>query len=170
MSTNKFLTIVAGVQRLVTAIATSAGAGDASKIIATDGTGKIDSSFFPTGFGDETITIVASENLSAGHFVNVYDNSGTPNVRKADASNGRDANGFVLAAVTASNNATVYQIGENNQLTSLTAGTTYYLSATTAGAATTTAPSTSGQIIQELGTAFSTTALVFVDRGFIEIA
>ena len=171
MSTNKFLTIVTGgVQRLVTAISSSAGAGDANKIIATDSTGKIDSTLFPTGLGAETVSMTASENLSAGHFVNVWLDSGTPKVRKADASNGRDANGFVLAAVTSGNAATVYQMGNNNQLSSLTADTLYYLSATTAGTPTATAPSTSGQIIQELGTAFSSSSIPFVDRGYIEIA
>lgn len=169
MTTNKFLTLVNGVRQLVTAISASAGAGDASKIISTNSSGKLDNTFLPTGVGPDTTTVVTSENLAAGDFVNIYNNTGTSTARKADASNGRDANGFVLAAVTSGQNATVYRLGENNQLTSLAPGTTYYLSATTAGQAAVTAPSATGQIVQELGVAFSATTLVFVDRGFIEI-
>lgn len=168
MSSNKFLSKVSGITTLLTAIATSAGVGDANKIVMTDSAGKLDSTLMPSGIGADTASILASENLSAGDFVNVYDNAGTPNCRKADASNGRDANGFVLAPVTSGNNATVYKSGNNNQLTSLTAGTTYYLSGSTAGAPTSTAPSTG--MIQELGTAFSSTALNFTDRGFTNIA
>lgn len=170
MSALKFLTRAAsGAQQLIAAITTSAGAGDGNKILATGADGKIHSSFFPTGFGDDTGIAVASENLAAGNFVNVYDNAGAATVRKADASNGRDANGFVLAAVTSGANATVYRMGSNNQLAGLTTGATYYLSATTAGTATTAAPTTSGQMIQELGSAFNPTTLVFTDRGFVEI-
>lgn len=170
MSALKFLTIAAnGAQQLIAAITSSAGAGDGNKVIATGADGKIHSSFFPTGFGDETGVAVAGENLAAGNFVNVYNNAGVATVRKADASNGRDANGFVLAAVASGSNATVYRMGANNQLSGLIPGATYYLSATTAGTVTTTAPSASGQMIQELGTAFDATTLIFTDRGVVEI-
>lgn len=170
MSTNKFLTkATSGITRLVEAIAASAGAGDANKIIATGSDGRIDESLMPTGIGADVDTLPATENLAAGDFVNVYDVAGTASVRKADASNGRDANGFVKAAVTSGQNATVYKGGSNEELTSLTAGTTYYLSASSPGTATATAPTASGQIIQELGVAFSATSIAFVDRGFVEI-
>lgn len=169
MSSNKFVTIINGVRTLVTAIATSAGVGDANKIVATGADGRLSSTLLPVGIGADTFSAPTTEALAAGNFVNVYDNAGTANVRKADASNGRDANGFVLEAVANAANATVYRMGTNTQLTSLTAGITYYLSPTTAGTATATAPSTSGQIIQELGTASTATSLNFVDRGFVSI-
>ncbi len=41
MTTNRFLTIASGVRRLVTAIASSSGATDASKIVATGSDGRI---------------------------------------------------------------------------------------------------------------------------------
>lgn len=170
MSTNKFLTLIDGVRQLVTAISTSSGAGDANKIVATSGTGYIDATLLPPGIGADSSTIQATENLAAGDFVNVYDLTGSARCRKADASNGRDANGFVLASVTSGQEATVYRLGTNTSLTSLTAGTTYYLSASVAGAATATAPSTTGHIVQELGVAFDSTNLVFIDRGFITLA
>jgi hypothetical protein len=167
VSSNKFLTIIDGVRSLVTAIATSAGVADALKIVMTDSTGRLSSTLMPVGIGADTFTAAATEALAAGNFVNVYDDAGTTKVRKADASNSRDANGFVLEAVSNAATATVYRLGTNNQLTSLTAGLTYYLSGSVAGGVTATAP-TAG-IIQELGTASSATALSFVDRGFTVI-
>lgn len=169
MSTNKFLTILSGVRTLATAIATSAGAGDANKIIATNSSGKLDVTMLPTGVGPTTISVTTSETLAAGDFVNIYNNAGTRNVRKADATNTRPAHGFVLAAVTSGQTATVYQQGENTGLTSLTPGTPMFLG-TTAGAATATAPSASGQIVQELGFALSTTSILFEYDGYTAIS
>lgn len=161
MSTNRFLTLTAGLQQLVTAIASSAGVGDASKVIATNSAGKLDSTFLPTGVGPVTVAIQATENLSAGDFVNIH-NSGGARVRKADGSNGRAAHGFVLDAVTSGGTATVYRSGSNTSLTSLTPGTLYWLSTTTAGVPTATAPAlTTGHIIQVVGVADSTGALTF---------
>ena len=169
MSSNKFLSLVNGIWQQLTAINTSAGAGDADKIIATDSSGKIDNSFMPVGIGPDTVTIQASENLAAGDFINIHNDTG-PRVRKADATNTRPASGFVLASVTSGQNATVYLSGRNTGLTSLTPGTRYYLSDSAAGGATATAPADSGEIVQYLGTADSATSLVFEDNGYIAIA
>lgn len=133
---------------------TSAGAGDAGEIIALDSSGKIDISLLPTGIGPDVAIVLASENLSAGDYVNIYDNTGTPNVRKADASNSREAHGFVLSAVSSAANATVYFEGGNNGLSGLTPGARMYLG--TAGAATATVPVSPGsQIFQLLGIAIA---------------
>lgn len=170
MSALKFMTVLAsGVQQLVAAIQASAGAADANKIIATGSDGKLDTTLLPTGVGPDTVTIEASENLAAGDFVNIHDSAGAK-VRKADASNGRPAGGFVLAAVTSGQNATVYLSGRNTELTSLTPGTRYYLSAAAAGTATATAPTASGQLVQYLGTADSATSLVFEDNDYVDLA
>jgi len=140
----------------------SAGAGDAGKIVALDSTGRIDSSMMPVGVGADTASIIASENLAAGDFVNVWDNSGTQNVRKADASAaGKEADGFVLSTVTSGNSALVYFEGSNTQLSSLTKGARYYLSAATPGAPTTTPVTGSGNVLQYLGRAISATAIAF---------
>lgn len=144
-----------------TAVQTSAGAGDANKILRLDSTGKIDNSMMPTGIGADTASIVASEALSAGDFVNLWNNAGAINARKADATtSGKEADGFVLSAVSASASATVYFEGTNTQRTGLTAGSRYYL-ATTAGSVTTTPPSTAGNVVQYIGKAISTTAISF---------
>lgn len=159
MSTNKFITIVSGLRTLVTAISSSAGVSDANKIIATDSSGRIDSTLMPTGIGPSTLSVVASEALVAGDFVNFHNNAGTLNMRKADSSNGREAHGFVLASVSSSATGTAYRTGVNTGRTSLTPGTIYYLS--TAGGVTTTAPTASGSIVQPLGVAESATAINF---------
>ena len=167
MSTNRFLTIASGVRRLVTAISSSAGARDASKIIATDSSGKIDISLMPTGVGAATQTIVASEALAAGDLVNIWNNAGTRSVRKADASNTRPAHGFVTASVSSAANATVFQQGELTGLTGLTPGQIRYLSGTTAGQSTATPPAATA-ILQEVGIAVSTTSILFEYDGYTE--
>jgi hypothetical protein len=143
---------------IVNSVATSAGAGDSGKLAALDGSGRLDSSFLPVGVGADTATVQASENLAAGDYVNLH-NSGGARVRKADASNGRRADGFVLASVTSASNATVYFEGQNTGVTGKTPGAVQYLSATTAGATTETAPTTAGQIMQVLGVAVTATVI-----------
>ena len=165
MSALRFLTKTsAGAQRLLAAITSSAGAGDANKIVATGADGKLDGTLLPTGVGADTTTKPATENLAAGDLVNFHDNGGTPSVRKADASNGRRADGFVLTSVTSGANATVYPPGSQvTELTGLTIGT-YYLSGSTAGAVSATPPdpaTATGQIMQEVGRADSTTSFFF---------
>jgi len=137
----------------------STGATDAGKIVALDSTGKLDNSLMPVGIGADTKVLPASENLAAGNFVNVFNDAGTTKVRKADATvAGKEANGFVLSAVTAGNDATVYFEGTNNQLSGLTGGSVYFLS-TTAGAVSSTAPSSSGNVVQRIGRALSATEI-----------
>ena len=69
---------------IVNAKASSVGAGDAGKVVALDGSGRIDPTMMPVGLGADTASIQASEALSAGDFVNIW-NSGGARVRKADA-------------------------------------------------------------------------------------
>lgn len=139
----------------------SAGAGDAGKIPALDSAGLIDSSMMPVGIGADTVSAVASENLAAGDLVNVWNDSGTVKIRKADATSaGKEASGYVLSSVSSSASATVYLEQKVTGLTGLTAGAVYYLS-TTAGGVTSTAPSSSGNVVQRIGRAASTTVLIF---------
>jgi hypothetical protein len=145
------------------AVISSAGAGNSGDIPALDSTGRLDMSVMPSGIGSTTITVTASEALSAGNFVNLWNNAGTLNVRKADnTATGKEADGYVLAAVSNGATATVYLSGLNNQCTSLTVGSTYYLG--TGGAPTTTAPSSTGNVVQELGFAVSATAIEFAGK------
>lgn len=145
---------------IVNGTVTSAGAGDSGKVVQLDAGGKIDTTALPTGVGAETKIITASEALSAGDWINVHNSTGAK-ARKADASNGRKAHGFVLAGVSNGNPATVYFEGTNNQQSSRTPGATQYLSGSTPGASTETAPSTSTYIVQEIGVAESATEVSF---------
>ncbi len=167
MSTNRFLTIASGVRRLVTAISASVGVGDANKIVATDSTGRLDSSLLPSGVGPLTLTIVASEALAASDLINIWNNSGTRNARKADASNTRPAHGFVLSSVSNGGDATVYLQGELTGLTGLTIGQVRFLSSSAAGQSTATAPAATA-ILQEVGVAVSTTSILFEYDGYTE--
>lgn len=133
----------------------------ADSVVATDGTGTIPAVLMPPGITAPTASVVSSENLAAGDLVNVYNNAGVGNVRKADASTtGKEAHGFVLSAVTSPAAATVYFGDPNTAVTGLTPGA-QFLSAATAGKSTITAPSAAGQIVQRVGTATSATVLIF---------
>ena len=152
---NGVLTEIFGVQ-------TSAGAGNAGDLVSLDNSGRIDNSMMPVGIGADTATITASETLAAGDWVNVWNNSGAK-VRKADATTaGKEAHGFVLAAVTSGNPATVYFEGTNTQVTGQTPGPVYLQ--TTAGTGGPTAPSASGNLVQQVGVALSATSVNF-ERG-----
>lgn len=149
---------------------TSAGIANAGDIVALDGTGKLDMTLMPSGVGASTKVIVTSENLSAGDWVNVWNDSGTLKARKADATtNGKVADGFVLSTVTSGNNATVYFRGTNTQKSGLTVGSIYFLH-TTAGGETTTAPTGAGNIVQVLGKAVSATEIEFERVSYYEKA
>lgn len=166
----KYLENNGGQLREVNGTATSAGAGDAGKIVQLNSSGNVDITMLPPGVGAQTKLAATSENLSAGDLVNLWNDSGTIKARKADASNGRRAMGYVLSSVTSPANATVYLDGTISGLTSLTPGAIYYLSAATAGGVVSTAPSTAGQISQEVGPALSATEIDFEPRQPITLA
>lgn len=156
---HKPIQLVNGKLTQVEATVVSAGAGDAGEIVALDSSGKIDVSVLPTGLGPNVKLILASENIGAGKYVNIYDNTGTANVRLADNSNGREAHGFLLDAVVSAANATVYFEGTNNDLSGLTSGARQFLG--TAGGVTATPPTFAGgaTISQLVGTAISATEI-----------
>lgn len=136
------------------------GTGNENKIPALDGSGRIPATMMPTGVGADTDTIEASEALSAGDFVNVFNDGGTAKMRKADATTaGKEAHGFVTESIASAAAGTCYFEGNNGQVSGLTAGV-QYLSAT-AGSSTSTPPSGSGNIVQRIGVASGATNLNF---------
>jgi hypothetical protein len=160
MAESKYLALICGRIREVFATVTSAGAADDGKIVALGTDGRIDSSVMPVGIGAEVKTIQASENLSAGNLVNIWNSAGQFRVRKADATtSGKEANGFVLSAVTSGQNATVYLEGTLTGLGGMLPGRMYL--STTPGEATATPPSGSGNVVQYVGEAVSTTEISF---------
>jgi len=171
LNTDKFLTMTSnGIRTLAAGIPVSVGIGSANQIVSTNANGKLDSSLMPSGIGSATEVMLASEALSAGDFVNIWDNAGVRSVRKADASNvARFAEGYVLTSVTNGSSATVILQGTNTAVTGLTIGVRYYLSHTNPGTATTTPPpvTTVNAIVQLLGISVATTSLNFEFDDFI---
>ncbi len=169
MAAKKFLRVVAGVLTEILGVQTSAGAGNAGDIPALGDDGLLDITLMPAGVGAQTKTILASEALTAGNWVNVYNNAGTANVRKADATTaGKECNGFVLASISSGASGTVYLSGTNNQVSGKTVGRLFL--GTTAGADTATAPSAAGNVVQELGYAVSATEVAFAPKLPITLA
>jgi hypothetical protein len=124
--------------------------------VAFDGT--TDITISASGASD---SIEASEALAAGDMVNVYNSSGEK-VRKANAGDTtKPATGFVTAAVSSGDDATVYFAGSIiTGLSGLTPGAAQYLD-TTGGGITETAPFGDGEVVQFLGTALSSTSMIF---------
>jgi len=144
---------------IVNSVGTSAGAGDSGKLPSLDGSGRLDNSFMPVGIGADTAAIATSETLAAGDFVNIWDSTGAK-VRKADATTaGKEAHGFVLSAFTHPTTATVYFEGTNTAVSGKTPGVQFLQ--TTAGTSGSTAPSSSGNVVQKLGVATSATTINF---------
>ena len=166
-----FLARVNGATKQLIALAISTGSGDAGKIIALGADGRLDNSLMPVGIGTSTISAVASEAVGAGKFVNYHAVGGALNVRLADNSNGRHADGYVKDSVTASGVATVYPLdGVNSSLTGLVVGSRYYLG--TAGGVIAaplveTDVANINKVSQCLGVAQSTTELVTDDLGVV---
>ena len=130
-------------------ITVSTGVADANKAVQTNSAGYIDKALIDPSIVPDIFVDTAIEALSAGDFVNIAPTG----VRKADRSNGRQADGFVLVAVANGAQATVYKDSKNTALSGLTKGSKYFLG--TAGAVTTSVTTTAGEILQFLGVAMS---------------
>lgn len=142
-------------------IATSAGAGSAGTIPKLNSAGAIDATMMPSGVGANSVSATASATITAGQLVNIYNNAGALAVRPADnTAAGSEANGYATAGITSGASGSVnLGPGSVTGLTGLTLGSRYYLG--TVGAITTTAPSTTNNVVQAVGIATSTTALDF---------
>ena len=163
MAGKSFLRQVAGAITEILGTQSSVGVGSAGDIPALDATGRLDATMMPVGIGADIKILVASEAMSAGDFVNVHNAAGVFKVRKADATSaGKAADGFVLAAVSNGANATVYFEGTNTGVTGQTPGDVFL--STIAGQATATAPSTTGNVVQRIGSAVAATEINF-ERG-----
>lgn len=167
----KLLTIVSKrIKEVALGIQSSAGAGDANKIVLTGTDGKVDPTFLPTGVGAAVKLLEASETLAAGDLINVWLDGSDVKMRKADGTAvGKEAHGFVLASVTSGAEGTAYFDDELTGLTGLTPGERYYLS-TTPGQITTTPGSATGNILQCVGVAVSTSSIIFEAGEPVELA
>lgn len=166
----KFLKIGGnGIPAHESTVGTSAGASDADKLAHLDAAGKFHISFMPTGVGGDTLTLTAGEALSAGNLIYI---NGSGQMLKADANSpSKAAVGFVLTSVSNGATGTAYMgSGIITGLSSLTAGANYFLSNSATGAIGTYASLTfaSGDIIQLVGVATSTTSLYFEPQTAVE--
>lgn len=118
------------------------------------------------------VSATAGENLSATNLVNLYNDSGTLKARKANATdNTKPCDGFVIVSATAGQGIIVFTAPGlvRTGLTGLTIGDDLYLS-TTGGAATATAPSGSGNVVQRIGKATSSSTALFYRGETVELA
>jgi hypothetical protein len=119
---------------------------------------------------NNSVTQTAAATLIAGQVV--YSSAAdTVNKAKADAAGTVKAIGLTTAAISSAATGSVQTSGIVTLTTGewdaafgttggLTFNTTYYLSAATAGLGTSTAPSSVGQYVKEIGIAISTTELL----------
>ena len=163
---NKYLYNNDGIITELEAKASSAGAGDADKIVALNAAGQIDDTMLTAV---ESYELTAGEALSAGNLICVIDSTGAK-VVKADASSGtvRRAVGYVLAAISDTAAGEVH-LGNGilSGLSALTIGAIYYLHTTAGGITTDVSAYTTGDIVQVVGMAISATELAFIDNGMV---
>lgn len=161
-----FLARVSGRIQQIVATVISAGSENAGDIVALGSDGKLDQSVLPAGVGANTVTAVASENISAGRFVNLFIDAGTFKMRLADNSNGRPAWGYVREAFDADEAGSAYRLNTvNAHMTGLTPGSDYWLGTAGGVIATPLNPDTdTGKLCQYLGKASSATELVTVEH------
>jgi hypothetical protein len=163
MATQKILVLDASTNlpKEITPNTTSAGAGDAGKIPALNASGVFDSTLFPAGIGEASQVFPTSEAITAGALVNFFLVSTTWTARNANATDAtKPAQGFVTASTTSPANATAYFPGQIvTGVSGLTPGPVFL--STTSGAVSSTAPSTAGNLVQQVGYALSATSFVF---------
>jgi hypothetical protein len=139
---------------LTASFALNGGGGGGGEGFPYAGTALITGSIVLTS-GSGFPSLLASETLAAGDFVNVFSGG----VRKASSNDlTKQAHGFVSASYSSTNPVIVYYSGLNTGLTGLTAGARYFLSAS--GAESTTPPTATAQLSQEVGVAIATNAIL----------
>lgn len=152
------MTLQNGREAMKEATVVSTGPAKAGEIIALDSSDRIDVTVLPVGVGPDVATLLTTEALNAGDYVNIFNDVGVPKVRKADATNDRPAHGFVKDPFALSSNAVVFFEGPNDDRSGLTPGARYYLSS--GGGVTSTPPSLPTSVIHQfLGIAVNATTI-----------
>lgn len=120
----------------------------------------------PASRDSSTVEMVCSDTLAYGDLVYIWDDTGTPKCGLADATdNTKPADGWSTDAYASGGSALVALTATLiTGLSGLSIGADYYLRAGVPGAMTSTAPSTSGNVVQRVGKAISATTLSF-ERG-----
>ena len=141
---------------IINGINASAGAADAGKAVILGADGKISSTMVNAAGNANSRVMTASETLVAGNWINIHESSGSK-VRKADASTGKHAMGYVLDNCASGGTVTVYFEGENTAVTGMTAGDVYL--SNTPGAGQAASPTGAGVLSQVVGVATSATSV-----------
>ena len=134
----------------LTALTVAKTGGTAAQFLKADGT--VDSTLYTAL---PTTTAVASATLTAGQWVNFHNVAGAKNCRPADMTDAtKPAQGFVLAGFASAATATVYLYGINTVIpvgayAAADVGKPVFLS--TAGGTTLTPPTTTGNLLQQVG-------------------
>ena len=144
------------------------GSSNANKIAALDSAGKIANTMLPDGIGQDTVVIQASEALSAGQFINIWQSGSDTRVRRASASSTiTRADGFVKEDVASGSDATIFISGINTNVEgSINVGGKVFLSATP-GQGRAVPPTSVNNIAQYLGICTDDNTVAVDIRDFI---
>lgn len=157
---DKYISLQNGIETEVAGTVSGGTAAQDGKIVALDSSGRLDQSLMPVGIAPDVHVGNAFETLNAASpFVYIKADGTVANA--SAAAGGNPTIGFVLAAVTAGQPATVYFEGRVTGLSGLAPGQRYYLSDTTPGGLTNTPVNGAGKLHQFLGRAVSETTLSF---------
>lgn len=157
----KFLSWISGRVAEVQPVTTSAGAGDATKMVQLDANGLLDQSLMPSGLTPDQQTALANGTITAKDLV-YMEAAGTITRATAAAGTPQQCMGWAVASATTGNPVTMQLEGRITGLTGLTTGSRYYLSdVTPGGLLISPGPVGSGKLAQYIGTALSTTVLNF---------
>lgn len=166
-----------GLQQKI-AIREASGGDDSDVLVRLNASGKVDVTLLPSAAlgGETTKAIVASESVSAGDLVNVFNDSGTLKVRKATAaSTPKPAVGIADTSGGIGDSITV-RLGRSFDVTDTSHGfaigveNPIFLSAATPGAMTQTAPSGVGVGLQRVGYATDANTIQFEPGDVIVLA
>lgn len=171
MPAPRYLALVGG---FIKNIVASVVGGTPFTIVSTGSDGFIDRSYLKD---QVTKSMVASENIAAGDQVNIWDDAGTPKLRKADASGGlaKKSDGYAPAAILSGASGLIVSGQEiNTAVAGLTPVADYFLSATVPGGVAKATdpgyPTTAGHISQFIGKSTAAAELMQIIDQPIELA
>lgn len=156
----KFLSWVTGRVTEVQPVASSAGAGDAGKMIQLDSNGLLDSSLMPSGIGADQKSGTSNGTITIRDLCYV-ETAGTI-ARASAAAAGNQCIGWATSSVATANPVIIQLEGKISGLSGLTPGARYFLSdVTPGGLLIAPGPTGAGKLAQYVGTAVSATELDF---------
>ena len=163
MATQRVLTLNAsGAGFKEYAPVTSGGTANAGAIPGLNAAGQLDPTMMPPGVAADQQGVTASEAIAAGALVNMWTSSGAVLARNADGStSGKQADGYVTAAVVSGGTATVLFNGINPAPVGAVSAGLAYLSDTAVGNLMSAGATTAGHTYQQVGVVISGGQLQF---------